>query len=524
MVDVPELNSLLALSTSAASLGLAVLVLRRTPNRPAGNTFVTAMVFFFLSTVFTYLIREAFQYQPFDPDRALMYKRIFYFFHMLAVGYTAAFVGSYFYGFQVFSRRFVNLGMQVGLLVVAVLISAQVTTLRSPSALWGLAIFATLYMLSALIAILRTLWKNKDPVVRKQASLFLLGIIVHGTGAESYAYFRLYTTAFPPPWLTATALIMVGCFAFAIARYQMFVVTPKREEPVPVPQKYTLRPGHAYLVAERTPELALRALADAVHHGRTGLVISRAPPDAIREDFDVAGVPVLWLTTSVGRNHVPPTHLDLLEDVVTKFAGQWGNSVVCFDGIEYLANYHDFGRVMRTLHAIRDAVTGKGGVLLVSTNTGSMEERETSILDRELEPLPVPSRIQSVEDVFLIHESGLLISHAARRLKPEADRDTMAGMLTAIMNFARLSFSEGQSDLRLLELGEKTVVLERGKNLILAVAILGKASPQIDAELRTFLYRAERRYGPLLERWNGSLEEVADLHAMTQKMVGRLLT
>ena len=52
----------------------------------------------------------------------------------------------------------------------------------------------------------------------------------------------------------------------------------------------------------------------------------------------------------------------------------------------------------------------------------------------------------------------------------------MAGMLTAIMNFARVSFAKGSDELRRLELGKKTVVIERSPRFILAVAVTGRAT------------------------------------------------
>jgi len=50
----------------------------------------------------------------------------------------------------------------------------------------------------------------------------------------------------------------------------------------------------------------------------------------------------------------------------------------------------------------------------------------------------------------VIHKSGLLVAHETRRLTPGTDRDIMASMLTAIMNFMSISFAEGSDQLRRL--------------------------------------------------------------------------
>jgi len=118
----------------------------------------------------------------------------------------------------------------------------------------------------------------------------------------------------------------------------------------------------------------------------------------------------------------------------------------------------------------------------------------------------------------VIHRSGLLVAHEARRAKQESDRDIMASMLTAIMSFVRVSFAEGSDELKRLELGEKTVLIERGDQIITAVVFRGHQPPDMDAEMRAFLWRAERRYGPQLDRWSGDVAELSGLQSMTARL------
>src|SRR5207253_9698573 len=103
-----------------------------------------------------------------------------------------------------------------------------------------------------------------------------------------------------------------------------------------------------------------------------------------------------------------------------------------------------------------------GGVLLMSADLGSVEERITSTVERDFEPLELPANVgRGDEDVFVIDGSGVLLTHASRAEQRDTDPDVMAGMLTAIMNFAPVSLAEGSDELRRLELGQKTVVIER---------------------------------------------------------------
>src|SRR3989449_69073 len=435
MVEASQWYSLISVGSSSLALLVAGYVVRKIPNRRAGDTFVVAMVFFVLAGTFAYLLRTSTLDSYGSNWGPLATARLFYFFHMLAVGFTASFIGQYFLGFEIMRRRLVNLFLQVSLLVVAIGVTTQVTTLENEYGgigvvvedVWArgsLALFATLFMSTALAVLIRTLIRNKDLVVRKQAMLMAAGVAIHGTGAESYAYLRIFAELYPPPYLTITAFAMAALFAVAVLRYQMFVVTPQKEEPVGVPQ-----------------------------------------------------------------------------------------------GIEYLSNYLEAARVVRLLNTVRDLVTAGDGVLLASTDPGALDEATAAVLDREFEPLAVPEKVgYEVEDVFVIEGGGLLLTHASRSDGADVDPDVMAGMLTAIMNFARVSFAGGADELRRLELGDQTVVIERSPKFILAVAITGKPPGEVQEEMRIFLERAERRYGPMMARWTGDPQQFPCLQAMTSRL------
>src|SRR5438093_1241657 len=264
MVEASQWYSLISVGSSSLALLAAAYVVRKIPNRRAGDTFVLAMVFFVLAGTFAYLLRTSTLDYYGTNSGPLAIARLFYFFHMLAVGFTASFIGQYFLGFELMRRRLVNLFLQVSLLIVAIGVTTQVTTLEDEYggigvvvedawARGSLALFATLFMSTALAVLVRTLIRNKDPTVRKQAILMTAGVVIHGTGAESYAYLRIFADMYPPPYLTITAFTMAALLTVAVLRYRMFVVSPQKEEPVGVPRRFDLKAGHAYAIRERRP-------------------------------------------------------------------------------------------------------------------------------------------------------------------------------------------------------------------------------------------------------------------------------
>ncbi|HKW42602.1 MAG TPA: DUF835 domain-containing protein [Thermoplasmata archaeon] len=530
MVEASQWYSLISIASSSTALLVAAYVVRKIPNRRAGDTFVLAMVFFVLAGTFAYLLRTS-TLDPVRPnDGPLTIARLFYFFHMLAVGFTAAFIGQYFLGFEVMRRRLVNLFLQASLLVVAIGVSTQVTELtvedggigvvvESHAATLSLALFATIFMSTALAVLVKTLIQNKDPIVRKQTLLMTAGIVIHGIGAETYAISRNFLDLYPPPFLTITALAMAALFATAIVRYKMLVVTPQKEAPIALPRRFDLKGGRAYFVRERRPKIVFLALAEAARLGSMGLVVTRRHPAEVREDYDLPATPVLWLTSSLGQNHMPPAPPERIERVVQEFVTAQPQAIIAIEGVEYLATYVSPDRLVRCLHTLRDLATFGGGILLVSADPGSLPEPVTSVLDRDFDPLDLPAKTEyGVEDVFVIEGSGLLLNHASRSEGAETDPDVMAGMLTAIMNFARISFAEGSDELRRLELGHKTVVIERSQRFILAVAVTGTPPSEMRDEMQRFLERAERRYGPSMARWSGDPNSLEGLQAMTSRL------
>ncbi len=92
-----------------------------------------------------------------------------------------------------------------------------------------------------------------------------------------------------------------------------------------------------------------------------------------------------------------------------------------------------------------------------------------------------------VEQVFLIHrETGLLLQHAARADQVVQDSELVSGMLTAIQDFVRDSFTgAGGQEVETIELGEFNLWVQHGPAAILAAVASGTPPP----ELRTLLER-----------------------------------
>src|SRR5437016_13972553 len=89
--------------------------------------------------------------------------RLFYFFHMLAVGFTASFIGQYFLGFELMRRRVVNLFLQVSVVTVAVAGAPQVGTVSDYSV--GIGVHVADASATASLVLLATISMSPSPAL-----------------------------------------------------------------------------------------------------------------------------------------------------------------------------------------------------------------------------------------------------------------------------------------------------------------------------------------------------------------------
>ena len=110
-----------------------------------------------------------------------------------------------------------------------------------------------------------------------------------------------------------------------------------------------------------------------------------------------------------------------------------------------------------------------------------------------------------VEQVFLIHqETGLLLRHVSAANADVQDADMVSGMLTAIQDFVRDSFTTRQGEqLDTLQVGELTVWIEQGPQAILAGVIRGNAPQQLREVFVETVEKIHLQYGTALKKFSG---------------------
>jgi Zn-finger nucleic acid-binding protein len=118
-----------------------------------------------------------------------------------------------------------------------------------------------------------------------------------------------------------------------------------------------------------------------------------------------------------------------------------------------------------------------------------------------------------IDEIFLVHHSGILVAHATRRLKPDQDDAILSAMLVAIQGFVHESFKdEVDTHLKEIAFGSRRILLERGGHMLLAVVVADDIDVEpedlerIRGEMDEVIMMVESEYKDVLEEWDGFVE------------------
>jgi hypothetical protein len=126
-------------------------------------------------------------------------------------------------------------------------------------------------------------------------------------------------------------------------------------------------------------------------------------------------------------------------------------------------------------------------------------------------------RPYSLENLFLIHNDGRLIAHVTREENTILDKDVVSAMFTAVQEFVRDSFQKGEVGLKKLEIGDKSVLIEKGRYAYVALIYSGWPQKEVFDMLPMLLRDVEERFKDRIEHWNGTMKAVSGVDKMLQE-------
>ena len=117
----------------------------------------------------------------------------------------------------------------------------------------------------------------------------------------------------------------------------------------------------------------------------------------------------------------------------------------------------------------------------------------------------------SIERVFLVHrETGMLLSHLSAQAEDPGNMDIISGMLTAIQDFVRDSFSGGEGTLEEITHGGRRILLKSGQRAYVAVVLSGVEPVGYNDLIRETSAEINLQYEEELKKFDGNMERLPD--------------
>jgi hypothetical protein len=125
-----------------------------------------------------------------------------------------------------------------------------------------------------------------------------------------------------------------------------------------------------------------------------------------------------------------------------------------------------------------------------------------------------------IDEIFLMTPDGLLLKHYTRRLKPDADEDILAGMLTAVQTFIKESMDESSGRLREIKFENYDIVISNSKHVVVAAIISTKKPEKLRNQLKLVTDDIESKYGSTLAKWSGDKSELSEVDSLMKRLLG----
>ncbi|WP_455391522.1 PKD domain-containing protein [[Eubacterium] cellulosolvens] len=146
-----------------------------------------------------------------------------------------------------------------------------------------------------------------------------------------------------------------------------------------------------------------------------------------------------------------------------------------------------------------------------------------------------------IEEIFLIHNSGKLLSHVYSQAHSKFDDDIFSGMFTAIQEFIEDSLSDGSigpqplpglasthdysqatpMKLNEFKVGNNQVIVEHGIYIYMAVVYQGRGALTLHRLVRRKIQAIEKKFDTDLEFWDGDMRPLHGIKRYLEKMIAR---
>lgn len=145
-----------------------------------------------------------------------------------------------------------------------------------------------------------------------------------------------------------------------------------------------LAEGKIYLVKEKGKDKSF-SFFKKLTQSRKGLAVIRENPKTM--PYKNANVKYVWLSTSRAENSVNPSDIEMLYEEILDFISSSKKGIVLLQGVDYLIRGTNFSTVINTMTNLKDEISDKENILLVSYNPTIFDKNQHDKIESEFEIL-----------------------------------------------------------------------------------------------------------------------------------------
>ncbi len=128
-------------------------------------------------------------------------------------------------------------------------------------------------------------------------------------------------------------------------------------------------------------------------------------------------------------------------------------------------------------------------------------------------------RPAEISELFILHDSGLLLRHYSDTLRTDFDRDVLGGMLVGVQDFVKQTLAGKEGSLDQMRYGEYTILFVRGSAVIAAAVVREGDMSSVQYQLMDSIQEFEERYKDTLRHWTGDANAFPGIDACFEKLL-----
>ena len=125
-----------------------------------------------------------------------------------------------------------------------------------------------------------------------------------------------------------------------------------------------------------------------------------------------------------------------------------------------------------------------------------------------------------VEEVFVVHHDGRLVSSSARGGRRAEDADLMSGMLIAVQGIVQDGLRRS-GELDSIKYGDSVILIASGSRVNLAVVVYGEPDEGLKDEVESTVRRVETTYAGVIEEWRGDAAQLPGIGDILSALIRR---